>query len=122
MDTEPKSANGINYAHSVNAGPECSDPSATTTISYSLRRHYTRLLGKAAEADDSRSVTRYQIQLVGDGRILYTQRVVYGKTYSIDANVAGVLRLDLRTTLLSGSDAECFFQGTLVYGDIRVVG
>jgi hypothetical protein len=120
-DTEPKPANGNTYAHTVTSNPECDDPSATDTISYNLGRRYNRLLGTVAEADDSRSVTRYQVQIVGDGRILYTQRIVFGKSYKINVDIARVLRLDLRTTLLSGSGAECYFQGTAVYGDIRAI-
>ena len=117
--TDPVQANGTTYAHTIDTYAECDDPSATKNVDYVLGRKYRTLHGYVALRDDNtRTVTIYQVQLVGDGRILYTHRVPYGKTYKIDVGIKGILRLSLRVTLLTGSGAECYFQGDVVFGDL----
>jgi NPCBM/NEW2 domain-containing protein len=116
--TDPVEANGNTYAHTIDMYAQCDDPSATQNTDYILGRKYRILRGHVALADKSRAVTEYQVQLVGDGRILYTKRIRYGRTYTINVGIQRILRLSLRVTLLTGSDAQCFFQGDVIFGDL----
>jgi hypothetical protein len=117
----PVSANGQEYAHSFYLDPQCSGGiGPTTEFSFDLKRAYATLTGFVAESDDSRTVTEYQIDIIGDGKNIYSQRLKYGETLTVSADVKAVLNLEVKATLLTGTDAQCFFQGKSVFGDLAV--
>jgi hypothetical protein len=45
---------------------------------------------------------------------------MYGQTLNPKIGVKSVQNLEVRATLLTGSDEQCFFQGKVVYGDFKV--
>ena len=118
-------ADGQEYAHSFYLDPDCGHGGITQEppiqeLEFDLRRAYVALTGSVAESDDTRTVSRYQVDLFGDGRILFSKRLSYGQTLDLKVNVKSVLNLRVRATLLTGSDEQCFFQGKVVFGDLEV--
>jgi hypothetical protein len=123
--TEVLPANGQEYAHTFYLDPDCGNAGMThevpsQQVDFDLKRAYATLTGSVAESDDSRTVSRYQIDLLDRGRSIWFHRLAYGQTLKFKVSVTTVLNLSVRATLLTGSDAQCFFQGKAVFGDLQV--
>jgi NPCBM/NEW2 domain len=90
--------NGRFYPNSIilylNPGP--------ADVEYNLGRQWQSLEATVGLQDDSSANEDIDFQIFADGRSIYDHRFTLGQSRSIMLNVAGVLRLQLVATLVSG--------------------
>lgn len=110
-------ANGANYAHSVTFS---SSRSSSATVEYDLSREYRRLVSAVALANDASSDAQYDVEILGDGRQLFSNTIVFGKTVNVKVDVTKVLRLKIVITDTSGITTNSYPK--VVFGDIRIQG
>jgi len=96
FDTGDAAINGRNYLNSVildmNFGK--------TSAAYNLERQWRTLQATVGLRDDSTQKDEYEFQVFADGRPIYSHLFVLGQSQRIRLNIAGVLRLELRATLV----------------------
>jgi NPCBM/NEW2 domain-containing protein len=96
FDTGDAAINGRNYLNSVildmNFGK--------TSAAYNLERQWRTLEATVGLRDDSTQKDEYEFQVFADGRPIYSHLFALGHSQHIRLNIAGVLRLELRATLV----------------------
>jgi NPCBM/NEW2 domain len=96
FDTGDAAVNGRDYLNSVildmNFGK--------TSAAYNLERQWRTLQATVGLRDDSTQKDEYEFQVFADGRPIYSHLFALGQSQHIRLNVAGVLRLELRATLV----------------------
>jgi len=96
VDTGDAEVNGQSYLNSVvldmNFGK--------TSAAYNLERQWNSLQATIGLRDDSTQKDEYEFQVFADGRPIYSHVFALGQSQHIRLNIAGVLRLELRATLV----------------------
>lgn len=108
---------GKQYTHGLHEDISCYSEGRTTA--YNLGTHYQRLLATVGQADDaSTSDKTLLVEIMGDQKRLWSQKVPFGSSVPIDIPVTGVLRLEIKVT-----SPECSDSGTTIaFGDPRLLG
>jgi len=84
-------------------------------LEYDLSRDYQRIASTISLTNDSNSSGTAKVEVIGDGRIVASQQVKFGKTANFQAEITDVLRLTLR---IAFSDDDV----TIVFGDPTIEG
>jgi hypothetical protein len=96
VETGDAAVNGRNYLNSVildmNFGK--------TSAAYNLEHQWRILQATVGLRDDSTQKDEYEFQVFADGRPIYSHLFALGQSQHIRLNIAGVLRLELRATLV----------------------
>ncbi len=104
FDTGSAAINGHNYLNSVildmNFG--------STSVAYNLERQWHSLKASVGLRDDSTQKDEYEFQVFADGRPIYSHIFVLGQSQRIRLNIVGVLRLELRATLVGAYYGEAY--------------
>lgn len=116
--TGTATTNGKTYVHGVSAEVDCGGP---TTFQYDLGRHYQSFVATAGPSDDSGSSTLMQIDVVIDGRSVFSQRLALGQSAEIKVDVTGGLRLALTATRVE-PNCNSYPGAHVVWGDAEVFG
>jgi hypothetical protein len=110
---------GIEHVHSV--GASVSACSETRTVEYNTAKKFRRLKATAGIDDDSTDAKlTAQLQVFADDRVVFDQRVEFGKPAPIDVDLSGVLRLKFQWRPITARD--CPNPNMLVLGDAMVLG
>lgn len=116
------SVSGQAYPHSVITTPSDYSDALPVDVGYDLGRHYRRVKATVGLTDDAPSNAQVRVEILGDGRSLFSQTVGLGTAAPIDIDVTGVLRLTLSVALLNADDIECCSDTPVAWGDIRALG
>jgi len=106
--------NGTTYVHAVWLKRYSCD---SASVQYDLGRHFRQFVSTAGLSDDSPSDAVVRMEVLADGRAVWTADLRLGKTQPIKLDVTGVLRLQLRVTTIKG---ECYNRAA--YADAQVFG
>jgi serine/threonine-protein kinase len=110
---------GVEYVHSV--GANVSACSETKVVEYNTAKKYRRLKATAGMDDDSADATlTVQLQVFADDRVVFDQRVEFGKPAPIDVDLSGVLRVKFQWRPITARN--CPTPNALVLGDAMVLG
>jgi hypothetical protein len=112
---ETASINGADHPHSQ--GAQFCFGDKDRKWEYDLGRKYARFHAVVGLDDDSATETVVRYEVIGDGRVLYSQDVGFGMSLPVDVSVENVLRLRLVTTLLS-KEGSCG-AATAQWGEVR---
>jgi hypothetical protein len=99
----------------------CSEPAI---LQYDLGRHYQKLTMVAGLSDSSSSAAALQIDVTLDGRTVFSQVATLGAPVTVDVDVSGGLRLELRATRV---EPDCNRSSSssgsgVVWGDPEIFG
>lgn len=99
---EQVAVNGKTYVHAVWFSRGTYSSCDAESVQYDLGRHYRQFVSTAGLSDDSPSDAVVRMEVLADGRAVWTADLALGKTASIKLDVTGVLRLQLRVTTIRG--------------------
>ncbi|MDP9905604.1 PASTA domain-containing protein [Arthrobacter bambusae] len=82
----------------ITTGVRCAGYSKEETTFWILGRGLSRLKGVVGIDDSSNSKARVKVTITADGKPLVDQEISYGQSVNLDADVSGVLRLELKVS------------------------
>lgn len=91
--------NGQQYVHALYWRSYGS--TASRSVQYDLGRHYRTFRALAGVGDESYSGVNERLEVIADGRIVWSGDFTLGQTAAVEVDVTGVLRLELRQTSLA---------------------
>jgi hypothetical protein len=117
-EAKTASLNGKSYIHAITAYAYCNQSSS---LQYDLGRHYQRFTMTAGLSDDSGAGGVLQMDVILDGRTIFTQQSKLGEPVTVDVDVSGGLRLEISASRI---EPECGTTGNVyaVWGDPEVFG
>jgi serine/threonine-protein kinase len=120
-ENNPADLSGKNYPHSVlTAVDDCGDRQAHA-IEYNIGKSYRRLSATVGIEDSAPdSSLQVLLEIFADGRKVFSNTIVYGKTIPLDVDVAGVLRLKMQWQVVAGR-GSCA-QNYLALGEGKLLG
>jgi hypothetical protein len=107
----------VNGRHYRNSVMQILDP-GPDSVSYNLRRQWRTLEMTLGLSDSSTENEMLQFRVTADDRIIYTGNFTRAQSRHVRLNVAGVLRLDLTTTLVSDYTGSA----DAVWGSVKLLG
>jgi Protein kinase domain/NPCBM/NEW2 domain/PASTA domain len=121
IQTSTVTMNGVPYAHAISAALPCNNGSATTeSYQYDLGRHFRNLTSKVGLTDDSDNTAHVLLEVVVDGRKVFSKTTTLGKPVALSVDVTGVLRLQIDATIInSGCPSNA---STAVWADAELFG
>jgi hypothetical protein len=96
--------NGANYLNSVTLDMNF----GSVSVAYNLERQWRVLKATVGLRDDSTQKDEYEFQVYADGRPIYSHLFTLGQSRHIKLNIAGVLRLELKSTLVGDYYGDAF--------------
>jgi len=96
--------NGANYLNSVTLDMNF----GSISVAYNLDRQWHLLKATVGLRDDSTQKDEYEFQVYADGRPIYSHLFTLGQSQHIRLNIAGVLRLELKSTLVGDYYGDAF--------------
>jgi len=104
FDAASAAVNGKSYLNSVildmNFG--------STSVAYNLERQWRSLEATVGLRDDSNPKDKYEFQVYADGHPIYSHLFALGQSQHIKLSIVGVLRLELRATLVEAYYGEAY--------------
>jgi hypothetical protein len=97
------------------------DVGDTDTVGFDLSRSYQVFRATAGWTDDAPAQSVGRVEVLGDGRVLFTQDIAFGEAVPIEVDVTGVLRLTLSVSLLADDD-DCCNESYFAFGEAAVLG
>jgi serine/threonine-protein kinase len=113
---------GKQYVHSVgtklwNSG--CA--SEVYSVEYNLSKGFRRFVAAAGFSDNSENTAlKVQLEVLADGRQIFTKPVGFGSTVPLDLDLTGVLRLTIQYQVTSGS--RTCSDSTFALGEAKLLG
>jgi len=117
--TGPASISGTTYTRSVSLGLGGSSGSQRSA-GYDLSRAYRRFRATVGLTDSADAHVQVKIEVLGDGRSLFSQTVGLGQAVPVDVDVTGVLRLTLSATVVTSS-SSCCAGSVAAFGDAAIL-
>lgn len=111
------------YVHSVgtNLGNYSSCASEVFSVEYNLSKGYRRFVAAAGFSDNSENTAvKVQLEVLADGRQIFTKPVGFGSTVPLDLDLTGVLRLTFQYQVTSGS--RTCSDNTFALGEAKLLG
>lgn len=109
---EAMRANGELYSHGISIDPRYG---GGATVGFDLSREFRVLVGEVGLSNDSPADAQMNIEVIGDGRQLFSETLTFGSTKELRVDVTQVLRLEV----LVSTDAS---DAVLVLGDWSLQG
>jgi NPCBM/NEW2 domain-containing protein len=103
-ETGSAELNGANYLNSVTLDMNF----GSISVAYNLERQWHLLNATVGLRDDSTQKDEYEFQVYADGRPIYSHLFTLGQSRHITLNIAGVLRLELKSTLVGDYYGDAF--------------
>jgi hypothetical protein len=112
------SLNGKSYVRAVTSQTVCG---TSSSLQYDLGRHFQKFTMTAGLSDDSSSDGVLQIDVILDGRSIFSQNSTLGAPVTVDVDVSGGLRLEISASRV---EQDCYYGDTVsaVWGDPEVFG
>jgi serine/threonine-protein kinase len=110
--------NGKTYVHAVYTDTGCSQAAA---LQYDLGRHYQVFDATVGLSDDSASEGALQIDVLLDGRSVFSGQASLGQPQQVQVDVTGGLRLEISAARVE-PDCDDWNDVTTVWGDARLQG
>ncbi|MEU3644714.1 protein kinase [Lentzea sp. NPDC034063] len=111
------------YVHSVgtNLNYYSSCASEVFSVEYNLSKGYRRFVAAAGFSDNSENTAvKVQLEVLADGRQIFTKPVGFGSTVPLDLDLTGVLRLTFQYQVTSGS--RTCSDNTFALGEAKLLG
>ena len=108
------SGNGVTYDNSLS----CSSSTPGTVNEYNLADGIEQFTAVAAISDSESLGDLVRIEVLGDGVSLFDGTVAFGQSVPIDVSVAGVLRLQIRVSVVD----PVIGSAQVVIGDASLIG
>lgn len=119
--TGSNNISGKPYAQSVSFGDINGNSAGNVyEAGYDLGRNYEQLTATAGLDDSSDSSAQIQMQIIGDGRTLFSQVVSLGQAVPVKLDVTSVLRLELTVSLVNPNSVQN--NSVAAFGNIEVFG
>ena len=112
---------GIFYAHAVSTSSGGCARNQQNTFSYVINRKYLRFRAVIGLDDQSADGVHVQIEVVADGRSLFSRTFTAGQTANVRRSVAGVRELKLEQIYLGPNPDLCSGSATAVWGNAEVI-
>jgi beta-lactam-binding protein with PASTA domain len=107
---------GTPYTRSVRQGGySLRSDGRPMSAGYDLGRIYHRFRATAGLVDSSPSGAQVKLEVLGDGRPLFSQIVGLGQTEPVDVDVTGILRLTISTSYVGNSESS-YTSTSYTYG------
>ncbi|MCW2534258.1 MAG: protein kinase [Blastococcus sp.] len=118
QDTGTSALSGKTYVRALMLGTDCDRPSV---IQYDLGRHYRTFATSVGLQDDSYSDGVLQLDVLIDGRSIFSGTAKLGEPLPVEVDVSGGLRLELSAARI---DPGCRYDArvTAVWGDPQLKG
>jgi len=118
---EPVQMGGIFYAHAVSTSSGGCARNQQNTFSYVINSKYTLFQATIGLDDQSVDGIDVQIEVIVDGRTLFSRTFTAGQISHVKRSIAGVRELKLEQTYLGPSPDICSSNATAVWGNAQVV-
>jgi NPCBM/NEW2 domain len=119
--TEPEQMGGVFYAHAVSTSSGGCARNQQNIFSYVISRKYTRFRAVIGLDDQSADGVHVQIEVIADGRSLFSQTFTAGQTANVKRSITGVRELKLEQIYLGPNPDLCSESATAVWGDAEVL-
>lgn len=118
--TDPVQMGGISYAHAVSTSSGGCARNQQNTFSYVINRKYTLFQATVGLDDQSIDGIGVQIEVIADGRTLFSRTFTAGQISHVKRSIAGVRELKLEQTYLGPDPNLCSSNATAVWGNAQV--